>query len=1104
MRPSGALSLTSARDYLAGLETLHRLPTAEARRAAWRQALATLAQAAADRTPAPLEGLRSDALRVTVRVAIAEGLVDDLGFLSAPHGAVALYELAGALPASPEKRELGRRVLSRLSEGDAATFVALATSLALGARRALAGAPFRARVALSLDLPIGTGIRADALALALVSRRELVREWLVAPSTGALPARRLAARLLERAAREAALRAEDGDDGSLRVFESDDVRPAFERLLRDREPLVWRHVASARGLLSGKLVELDEQITRELRPHLSPTEWRRGAASLAARIAVAPKDALARANELLASEVPQRDAGLRAAMIFGLPRAAEAEPEATGELLELLVRKGGFEAAEALAELRRERVGGELSAWAVELARAQLREARQDTRGDDGRAALAEVLLEELTPEAERGALGLRERVAAAHLRFAEGSAREAFTEARHALAAVHATLDRLARSTEDTSEGRREVFRDMRDIDMALLENATLRDLLQLGGKDDAPASLDEVLVKLGDWLEAREATPAEGTQIPHLVFRLRRLRTLLHLVDAEWRTTDEDATRHRLRAARALLARAGLGKQSPMRRMLLAALARALDALVREEVLELSDVLLSVLCTVRSEDLAVIAEASMAPDLEAAVRGYLAIATAAAEEKKLVRGVPLVLELARALPPASAPRVEALRAALFRFGRALSEIAYAASLRELPATSETHALSRLGSAAQSLAHLATGARRRLDVSPTDEQPVCGSAIHLVDLAVERALDGRPGELPDALVAARASLEAELPPALAEIAATALEGITRLPVDAPNDRPRITTSQAPQGTGLPPWLPPSRVLGGFWVLRPLGGGGAGTVFVVRRADQKTDPAAELFALKVPEYDGAAARTLSEAEFLRVFREEAGALLALPAHPSLAGFVTFDAVARPKPLLVMELVSGQNLERRISQRAMDTSVGLRALDDLCAGLEAMHGAGLGHLDVKPSNIILRPVDGGVDQAVLVDFGLAGRKLRPGCATACYGAPEIWGLVPEGHTPTPMAADIYAFGAVAYEVLTGRTLFDATNEMAILTSHLSHDGEPEAVAAFARSGDAGLVAFASVLRKALRRDPRERATANELRTALKAAAPFLEPHSWPLQ
>jgi len=123
--------------------------------------------------------------------------------------------------------------------------------------------------------------------------------------------------------------------------------------------------------------------------------------------------------------------------------------------------------------------------------------------------------------------------------------------------------------------------------------------------------------------------------------------------------------------------------------------------------------------------------------------------------------------------------------------------------------------------------------------------------------------------------------------------------------------------------------------------------------FVARRAEERHEETAENFALKVPAYTGAAAHTLSEEEFLRLFREEAGALLTLPGHKNLAGFVTFDAGAKPKPILVMELVQGPTLERLLDKRAMSMPRALDVLDGVAAGLEAMHGAGIGHLDVKP-------------------------------------------------------------------------------------------------------------------------------------------------------
>jgi serine/threonine protein kinase len=133
--------------------------------------------------------------------------------------------------------------------------------------------------------------------------------------------------------------------------------------------------------------------------------------------------------------------------------------------------------------------------------------------------------------------------------------------------------------------------------------------------------------------------------------------------------------------------------------------------------------------------------------------------------------------------------------------------------------------------------------------------------------------------------------------------------------------------------------------------------------------------------------------------------------------------------------------------------------------------------------------------------VLVDFGLAGRHLRPGCGTSSYGAPEVWGIVPEGVTATPMAADVYGFGCLAYEVLTGETLFDAPNEVALISAHLMHDGTPPPVKRLAdRSATAGV---ASLLRTCLRKDPTQRAGVAELRAELKKVKAGIAGRSWPV-
>ena len=231
---------------------------------------------------------------------------------------------------------------------------------------------------------------------------------------------------------------------------------------------------------------------------------------------------------------------------------------------------------------------------------------------------------------------------------------------------------------------------------------------------------------------------------------------------------------------------------------------------------------------------------------------------------------------------------------------------------------------------------------------------------------------------------------------------------------------------------------------------------------------------------------------------MQLFREEAGALLSLPQHVNLARFVTFDLAARPKPILVMELIRGSGLDRLIRSRSLTTARAFRYLDGILAGVEAMHGASVGHLDLKPSNVILR--DG--ETPVLVDFGLSGRKLRPGCGTLDYCSPEVLGTVPpDCEVPSPLPADIYAFACMAYETLTADLLFDAEDEMSIMSLHIAHDGWPARLAALAQIPDYSDLAM--VLAACLRQDPRKRPTAPQARRAIAKASKSLLDRPWPL-
>ncbi|WP_146653805.1 serine/threonine-protein kinase [Labilithrix luteola] len=1127
------------------------------RRVLWRQAMAALSRTSADGGPGPLEGLHPDVLLKGVQVALEGGLVDDLDWLAPQAAGVALYSLAAALPVGSEQRELGRRVLSRMLAANAETFTAMATIMAQTAGKGLSSPAIRARVALVCELPVSHGIADGPLALALVSRREYAREWVATPSTRSLPARRLAAKILERAAREAARRAQMGDAHALRAFASDTVRGAYVRLLADRESLVWRYVAVARGLCAPWMPELKQQILDGLREALSPTEWRRATASLAALAAVQPGEALKIMQGLVKRGFfTLEDPASASAFVWGIPRAIEAEPEAATKLLDLLLSVATPEVGEAIGELRFEygasRAVERAAAKALELVRSEKAKPRG---GDDGADALHHEIARDLEGS-RREDEPLRVQASMALDAFATEGALGAYTRARDTVMAARGGMDALAAvARDDDAEGRtgsmarRTSMAVLRDLDAALLERPIVADLLKLGGSTEqvrgVEDALDAIRERLAEWIVACE-TPDEvsapGMNPRHATLRLRRLRALLHLVDGdlgEGATMSEPVSRPRgesgegadvqrakrlralwLRTVKALLEHFDQQPAPVLKRTLLAALARALDALVRLGVCDVVDALLVLAQRIKTtEEFDTLAEASMDPDLRHVLVRYAQFLRETDGQKPIAKkpsdpkdsvyppsiapppGSPTEQrlkafeELANELAPEASARSEALRTVFVRLHAALVSIVHAGSLRALATSdaSDPDVLGNVETWASALVQMSVGARGRLDPElPT--MALSPPQPKLLSMVVSRVLAGAELSLvEEALGPAIDELMTGLPVGIARLVASILWSLVELPIE----RPSRAGVAMMVGEQLPAWLPARRTIGGFYVVRALGVGGTASVFVVNRVEDRHEQGAERFALKVPDYTATAARSVSQDEFLKLFREEASALIMLPNHVNLARFVTFDLAARPLPILVMELVEGVTLERVIGSRTFDMKRCLKALDDVLAGLVAMHSVGLGHLDLKPSNVLLRRGE----QAVLVDFGLAGRKIRPGCGTGPYGSPEVWGVVPDNVVPSPMAADIYSFGCLAFEMLTGKVLFDAPNEVTQITMHVSHDGAPLPMRSLIANPEVG--PLAEVLVPTLRRDPRHRPTAEELRNDIRAVASMVEEARWPV-
>ncbi len=275
--------------------------------------------------------------------------------------------------------------------------------------------------------------------------------------------------------------------------------------------------------------------------------------------------------------------------------------------------------------------------------------------------------------------------------------------------------------------------------------------------------------------------------------------------------------------------------------------------------------------------------------------------------------------------------------------------------------------------------------------------------------------------------------------------------------------------------------------LGKYRLLERLGEGGMGTVYRARDEMLDRDVAIKLLRPDL----------VQQAALVDRFRTEAIALARL-AHPRIATLYGLEK-DREELYMVMEFLRGETLEALV---AREGRISWRRAAEICAqvaeALDHAHDHGVIHRDIKPANIMIGPGDA----TKVMDFGIArmagsSRQTRHGhsVGTPAYMAPEqLRGEECDGRT------DLYALGAVFYELVTGKVAFEADSDYKLMMQQLHDPPMPPS----ASNPALPTVVDRTVLRAMSKRPVDRFATAAAMRNALMEAAASVvtEAHATP--
>ncbi len=258
--------------------------------------------------------------------------------------------------------------------------------------------------------------------------------------------------------------------------------------------------------------------------------------------------------------------------------------------------------------------------------------------------------------------------------------------------------------------------------------------------------------------------------------------------------------------------------------------------------------------------------------------------------------------------------------------------------------------------------------------------------------------------------------------------------------------------------------LPPDELpatIGPYRILRLLGRGGMGEVFLAERDEASGSPVALKILRSGEAVSGSA---------LRRFLAERQILVGLD-HPNVARLLDAGVTSGGAPYFVMPHCPGGSLADRLAQGALPVAEALRIATGLAMALGAAHGLGIVHRDIKPANVLFGPND----EVLLTDFGIAKLVNQDSTqsghliGTPAYLAPEQIRGESADHR-----ADLWGLGVTLYQMLTGRRAFEGESHATVLHAVLDSELAPPA------PGTVPAV-LGELLRHLLQKDPDARPT-----------------------